>query len=154
MPSAIDQGLGLLIWSPLAGGLLSGKYRRGQDAPAGSRLASDWDETPIHDEDGLYDTIDVLVEVAAARGVSPAQVALAWLLERPGVTSVIVGARTDEQLADNLAAAALSLSAEESARLAAVSRPPLIYPFWHQRKTASDRLGEADLSLIGPYLDG
>ena len=153
VPSAIDQGLGLLVWSPLAGGLLSGKYRRGENAPPGSRHATDWDEPPIYDEDKLYDTIEVLVEVAEGRGVSPAQVALAWLLGRPGVTSVIVGARTDEQLADNLGAAALSLSAEESERLEAVSRPPLIYPFWHQRSTASDRLSEADLSLIGPSLD-
>ena len=102
----------------------------------------------------MYDTIDAVVEVAEGRGVSPAQVALAWLLGRPGVTSVIVGARTDEQLADNLAAADLSLSADEIARLEAVSRPPLIYPFWHQRDSASDRLGEADLSLIAPYLEG
>ena len=153
VPSAIDQGLGLLIWSPLAGGLLSGKYRRGQDAPPGSRHAADWDEPPIYDEDKLYDTIDVVVEIAEARGVSPARVALAWLLGRPGVTSVVVGARTDEQLADNLAATELSLSAEEVARLEAISRPPLIYPFWHQRKTASDRLGAADLSLLAPYLD-
>jgi diketogulonate reductase-like aldo/keto reductase len=81
-------------------------------------------------------------------------VALAWLLGRPAVTSVIVGARTDEQLADNLAAASLELSAEEQARLEEVSRPPLIYPFWHQANTASDRLGEADLSLLAPYLRG
>ena len=154
VPSAIDQGLGLLIWSPLAGGLLSGKYRRGQDAPPGSRHASEWNEPPIYDEDKLYDTIEAVVEVAEARGVSPAQVALAWLLERPGITSVIVGARTDDQLADNLAAASLSLSADETARLDAVSRPPLIYPFWHQRDTANDRLGEADLSLIAPYMEG
>jgi aryl-alcohol dehydrogenase-like predicted oxidoreductase len=152
VPSAIDQGLGLLVWSPLAGGLLSGKYRRGENAPPGSRHATDWDEPPIYDEDKLYDTIEVLVEVAEGRGTSPAQVALAWLLGRPGITSVIIGARTDEQLADNLGAAALSLSAEESERLEAVSRPPLIYPFWHQRSTASDRLSEADLSLIGPSL--
>jgi aryl-alcohol dehydrogenase-like predicted oxidoreductase len=153
VPSAIDQGLGLLVWSPLAGGLLSGKYRRGENAPPGSRHATDWDEPPIYDEDKLYDTIEVLVEVAEGRGTSPAQVALAWLLGRPGITSVIIGARTDEQLADNLGAAALSLSAEELERLEAVSRPPLIYPFWHQRSTASDRLSEADLSLIGPFLD-
>ena len=152
VPSAIDQGLGLLIWSPLAGGLLSGKYRRGQDAPAGTRRAAEWTEPPIYDEDKLYDTIEAVVEVAEGRGVSPAQVALAWLLERPGITSVIVGARTDDQLADNLAAATLSLSAEETALLEAVSRPPLIYPFWHQRASASDRLSAADLSLIGPYL--
>lgn len=151
VPSAIDQGLGLLIWSPLAGGLLTGKYRRGQGAPPGSRRAADWDEPPIYDEDKLYDTIEVLVEIAEDRGVSPAQVALAWLLRRPGVTTVIVGARTDEQLADNLAAAELTLRAEEVGRLERVSRPPLIYPFWHQRDTASDRLGIADLSLIMPH---
>jgi aryl-alcohol dehydrogenase-like predicted oxidoreductase len=153
VPSAIDQGLGLLIWSPLAGGLLSGKYRRGQDAPEGTRRAAQWTEPPVYDEDKMYDTIEALVEVADGRGVSPAQVALAWLLERPGVTTVIVGARTDEQLADNLAAASLALSAEETALLEAVSRPPLVYPFWHQRDTASDRLGEADLSLIASYIE-
>jgi aryl-alcohol dehydrogenase-like predicted oxidoreductase len=154
VPSALDQGLGLLIWSPLAGGLLSGKYRRGQPPPPGSRHASEWDEPPVYDEAKLYDTVEVLVETAEQHGVSPARVALAWLLARPGITSVIVGARTDEQLADNLAAADLELSEDEVERLEAVSRPPLIYPFWHQRKTASDRLSAADLSLIGPYLAG
>jgi aryl-alcohol dehydrogenase-like predicted oxidoreductase len=151
VPSAVDQGLGLLIWSPLAGGLLAGKYRRGQPAPAGSRHAGEWNEPPIYDEDKLYDTIDMLVEIASEYGVSAAQIALAWLLRRPGVTSVIVGARTDEQLADNLAAANLELAPDDAARLEQVSRPTLIYPFWHQRNTASDRLGPADLSLLGPY---
>ena len=154
LPIAIDQGLGVLVWSPLAGGLLSGKYRRGAPGPEGSRLLSGWDEPPVRDQDKLYDIVDVLVEVAAARGASPAQVALAWLLERPAVTSVIVGARTSEQLTDNLGAAALSLTADELARLEQVSRPPLLYPYWHQAKTAADRLGPADLSLLGPHLDG
>ncbi len=152
VPSAIDQGLGLLIWSPLAGGLLSGKYRRNQPPPEGSRLAGEWSEPPVYDEDKLYDTVDVLVEIAQAHGVSPARVALAWLLTRPGVSTVIVGARTDEQLADNLAAAELKLSQDEISRLEAVSRPPLIYPHWHQRASASDRLSSADLSLLKPFL--
>jgi aryl-alcohol dehydrogenase-like predicted oxidoreductase len=150
VPSALDQGLGLLIWSPLAGGLLSGKYRRDQPAPAGSRHATDWDEPPVYDEDKLWDTVDALIEVAEEHGVSAAQVALAWLLRRPAVTSLIVGARTEEQLRDNLAAINLQLSAEEHQRLERVSRPTLIYPFWHQRKTAADRLGIGDLSLITP----
>jgi aryl-alcohol dehydrogenase-like predicted oxidoreductase len=154
VPAALDQGLGVLIWSPLAGGLLSGKYRRGQAPPEGARQASEWQEPPVYDEDKLYDTIEVLVDVAEGRGVSAAQVALAWLLARPGITSVIIGARTDEQLADNLAAATLELSPEEQARLEAVSRPPLIYPFWHQRASAGDRLSGADLSLIAPHLEG
>jgi aryl-alcohol dehydrogenase-like predicted oxidoreductase len=153
LPLAVDQGLGTLVWSPLAGGLLSGKYRRGLDAPEGSRHVTDWDEPPVYDEDKLYDTIDVLVEVAEDRGVSAAQVALAWLLDRPSISSVIVGARTDAQLADNLKAAELTLSDDESSRLEKVSRPPLLYPYWHQRKTASDRLSEADLALLAPHLD-
>jgi aryl-alcohol dehydrogenase-like predicted oxidoreductase len=152
VPSALDQGLGLLIWSPLAGGLLTGKYRRGQAPPPGTRHAGEWDEPPVYDEDKLYDTIEVLVETAKNHDASPARVALAWLLTRPGITTVIVGARTGEQLADNLAAAELDLSQEETARLEAVSRPPLIYPFWHQGKTAGDRLSPADLSLLGPHL--
>jgi len=94
----------------------------------------------------------VLVEIAEAHGVSAAQVALAWLMARPGVSTVIVGARTEEQLSDNLAAADLTLTGEEHARLEQVSRPRLIYPFWHQMQSASERLGAGDLSLIGPYL--
>jgi aryl-alcohol dehydrogenase-like predicted oxidoreductase len=154
VPSAIDQGLGLLIWSPLAGGLLTGKYRRGEPAPAGSRHAGQWREPPIYDEAKLYDTIDVLVEIADGQGVAPAAVALAWLLARPGVSTVIVGARSEEQLAANLSAAALQLSADEHARLEEVSRPNLIYPFWHHRAAASDRLSAADLSLLAPHLRG
>ena len=152
VPLAVDQGVGILVWSPLAGGLLSGKFRRGQEGPEGSRALSDWGEPPVRDREQLYDTIEVLVEIAEGHGVSAAQVALAWLLGRPGVVSLIVGARTDEQLADNLAAAELQLSDDERARLEEVSRPPLIYPHWHQAKTASDRLGPADLALLEPYL--
>jgi aryl-alcohol dehydrogenase-like predicted oxidoreductase len=152
VPSAIDQGLGLLLWSPLAGGLLSGKYRRNQPPPPGSRLAGEWSEPPVYDEDKLYDTVDVLTEIGAAHNVSPARVAIAWLLQRPGVSSVIIAARTEEQLADNLAAIDLELTPEEHARLEEVSRPPLIYPFWHHAASANDRLSRADLSLISPHL--
>ena len=152
VPAAIDQGVGILVWSPLAGGLLSGKYRRGQEGPAGARHLTDWNEPPVRDEAQLYDVVDALVEIGEAHGVSAAQVALAWLLGRPGVTSVVIGARTDEQLADNLGAADLRLSGDERARLDALSAPPLLYPFWHQAATASDRLGPADLSLLGPHV--
>ena len=152
VPLAVDQGIGILVWSPLAGGLLSGKFRRGQEGPAGTRALSDWGEPPVRDPEQLYDTIEVLVEIGEGHGVSAAQVALAWLLERPGVVSLIIGARPDEQLADNLAAAELKLSDAERARLEEVSRPPINYPPWHQAKTARDRLGPADLALLEPYL--
>ncbi|MCW2864406.1 MAG: aldo/keto reductase [Actinoallomurus sp.] len=152
VPAAIDQGLGILVWSPLAGGLLSGKYRRGQTPPEGSRQLTDWNEPPVYDQDKLYDTIEVLVQIADGHGVSAAQVALAWLLGRPAVTSLVIGARTTEQLADNLAAAELTLSEEERARLDEVSAMPLNYPYWHQANTAQDRLSPADLSLLGPHI--
>jgi aryl-alcohol dehydrogenase-like predicted oxidoreductase len=152
VPVSLDQGLGILVWSPLAGGLLSGKYRRGEQGPEGSRHLTDWNEPPVRDEEALYDIIEALVEIAEEHGGSPAQVALAWLLGRPGVASVVVGARTDEQLADNLGAADRVLGDDERARLDELSAPPLLYPYWHQAKTANDRLGAADLTLLGAHV--
>jgi aryl-alcohol dehydrogenase-like predicted oxidoreductase len=152
VPVALDQGLGILVWSPLAGGLLSGKYRRGEQGPEGSRHLTDWNEPPVRNEDQVYDIVDALVEIAEEHGASPAQVALAWTLGRPGVASLVIGARTDEQLADNLGAADLVLGDEERARLDELSAPPLLYPYWHQAKTASDRLCEADLTLLGAHI--
>ena len=152
VPLAVDQGLGILVWSPIAGGLLSGKYRRGQQAPAGSRHLTDWDEPPVYDQDKLYDTIEKLVEIADAHGVSAAQVALAYTMGKPGVTTLIVGARTEEQLADNLAAADLTLSDDERVALDDVSAQPLPYPHWHQAKTSGDRLSPADLTLLARHL--
>ncbi|WP_067500729.1 aldo/keto reductase [Actinoplanes sp. TFC3] len=152
IPAAVDQGLGVLVWSPLAGGLLSGKYRRNQQPPAGSRQLSEWNEPPVYDQDKLYDTVEVLVSIGQDRGVSAAQVALAYLLGRPAVTTLVIGARTAEQLTDNLAAAELKLSDEERQRLDEVSAPALLYPYWHQARTAGDRLSPADLTLLGPHL--
>ncbi|MFB2550831.1 aldo/keto reductase [Ensifer soli] len=152
IPISLDQGLGILVWSPLAAGLLSGKHRRNQKAPEGSRQLAGWTEPPIRDENRLWNIVDVLVEIAEAKGVSAAQVALAWTLGRKGVTSVIIGGRTEQQFHDNLAAADLRLSDDERARLDAVSLPPVLYPYWHQKNTVADRLGEADLSLLGPHL--
>jgi aryl-alcohol dehydrogenase-like predicted oxidoreductase len=152
IPLAVDQGLGVLVWSPLAGGLLTGKYRRDHEAPAGSRQLTDWNEPPVYDQEGLYDIVEILVGIGEERGVSAAQVALAYILGKPAITSLVIGARTAEQLADNLAAASLSLTDAERARLDKASAPPLIYPYWHQANTASDRLSAADLTLLGPYI--
>jgi aryl-alcohol dehydrogenase-like predicted oxidoreductase len=155
VPLAVDQGLGILVWSPLAGGLLSGKYRRDGSPESGTRQVSGtWNEPPVRTREKLYDTVEILVDIAGAHGASPAQVALAWLLGRPAVTSVIIGARTDEQLLDNLGGASLLLSADERAALDKVSAPELIYPYWHQLNTAADRLGPADLALLAQYLPG
>jgi aryl-alcohol dehydrogenase-like predicted oxidoreductase len=142
VPVSLDQGLGILVWSPLAGGWLSGKYRRGQRTSEGRQLSGPFsDEPPVRDENKLYDTIEVVVEIANLHGVSPAQISLAYLLRKPEVTGVIIGARKDEQLRDNLGAASVELTDDEFEQLDKVSRPWLIYPHWHQAKIATDRMG-------------
>ena len=128
-PIAVAEGVGILVWSPLAGGLLSGKY--GPDQASARQLAG-WSEPPIRDVDRLWRIVDALKEIGAARGVSAAQVALAWLLGRPGVVSLVIGGRNAEQFRDSLAAADLRLAADERARLDEVSAPPVLYPYWHQ----------------------
>jgi aryl-alcohol dehydrogenase-like predicted oxidoreductase len=148
VPASVAEGLGILVWSPLAGGLLSGKYRRGVEPPAGSRHLTEWNEPPVRDPEQLHDTVDVLVAVAEELATTPAAVALAWLLARPAVSSLVIGARTEEQLSANLAAADLELSDEQTARLQAVSAPALLYPYWHQRQTVYERLSPADLTLL------
>ena len=153
MPAALDLGLGTLVWSPLAGGLLSGKYRRGATPEGMARhVVGEWREPPIYDEDRLYDTVDAIVEIAATRGIAPSQVALAWLLGRPGVTSLVIGARTHEQLIVSLGAVDVQLTAAEADALERVSRTPLPYPLWHQAEYASDRLSAADESALKPHL--
>ena len=152
VPLGLDQGVSILVWSPLAGGWLSGKYTR-DTAPDSGRHVSGFKEPPIHDWDHLWNIVDVVNEVAAAHGVSGAQVALAWLLQRPLVASVIVGGRNLAQFEDNLKAADLKLTADDVAKLDKVSQPPLLYPYWHQSWTASDRFGAADLALHAPYLE-
>jgi aryl-alcohol dehydrogenase-like predicted oxidoreductase len=151
VPLSLDQGLGIMVWSPLAGGLLTGKYRRGQDTPKGTRQVDDrWNEPPIRDREHLYDVVEVLVQVAEGRGVSPSQVAIAYLLRKQGITSVVIGARTEEQLRDNLAAAELVLTEDEWNVLEQVSAPYLIYPHWHQLDNASERFGAPELALHKP----
>jgi aryl-alcohol dehydrogenase-like predicted oxidoreductase len=136
VPMLESEGLGLLVWSPLAGGLLSGKYGRNQAGEAGSRRTS-FDFPPVHRE-RAFDSIDVMREIAGARGVSVAQVALAWLLHQPRVTSVIIGAKREDQLADNIGATSVALTAAELQRLGDVSRLPAEYPGW-----MLERQGEA-----------
>ncbi len=134
----LDQRIGIMAWSPLQFGLLSGKFRRGQARPAESRLNS-LDAPGTVEEDRLYRIVDALAEIAGGREVSVAQVALNWVMRKPGVDTVIIGARNEEQLRDNLAAATWSLSEAEVEALDAASARPLPYPYWHQQKFAGDR---------------
>ncbi len=128
IPMLRSEGVGLMVWSPLAGGLLSGKYAKDAKGEAGSRR-SNFDFPPVDRPRGDA-CIEAMRPIAQAHGVSVAQVALAWLLHQPQVTSVIVGAKRPEQLADNLGAAKLVLSAAELAQLDTVSRLPAEYPGW------------------------
>jgi aryl-alcohol dehydrogenase-like predicted oxidoreductase len=128
VPLLQDQQLGLLVWSPLAGGLLAGKFYRDGEGPADARRAS-FDFPPVNRE-RAFNILDVLREMAVEREVSVAQLALSWLLHQPVVTSVIIGAKDDVQLADNLGAPAVQLTADELTRLAEVSALPPEYPGW------------------------
>ncbi|MEH2202742.1 MAG: aldo/keto reductase [Nostoc sp.] len=140
IPLGLDQGVGILVWSPLAFGFLSGKYRRGQPSPVGTRRAKIDDIGTVSDVEKGYDIVEVLHEVANNRGVSVAQVALNWLLRQSGITSVIIGARNEQQLRDNLGAAQWELTLEEVNRLNQVSAIAPIYPYWHQRKFGAERI--------------
>jgi aryl-alcohol dehydrogenase-like predicted oxidoreductase len=128
IPMLASEGVGLMVWSPLAGGLLSGKFARDQKGQEGSRRTT-FDFPPVN-RDRAYDCIDAMLPIAQARGVSVAQVALAWLLHQPQVTTVIVGAKRPEQLADNLAATQVTLNADELRALDEVSQLPAEYPGW------------------------
>lgn len=138
VPCGLDQRIGIMAWSPLQGGLLTGKFRRGAARPEESRLNT-LEPAGTIDEERLYRIVDALAEIAAHRGVSISQVALNWVMCKPGVDTVIIGARNQRQLADNLAAATWSLTGAEVERLDEVSALPLPYPYWHQRKFAGDR---------------
>ena len=127
-----------MAWSPLHAGLLSGKFRRDAPRPSVSRL-NELDVPGTVDFDRLYRIVDTLTDVARARAVTPAQVALNWVMNKPGVDTVIVGARDEAQLRDNLAAAAFRLSAEDMTLLDEVSALPEPYPMWHQHKFGIER---------------
>ncbi|MGA2737608.1 MAG: aldo/keto reductase [Bryobacteraceae bacterium] len=136
--AGVDQRIGIMAWSPLQGGLLSGKFRRGQGKPEESRLNT-LDASGTIDQERLYRIVDAMAGIAAQRGVSISQAALNWVMRKPGVDTVVVGARNEAQLRDNLAAANWTLSNAEVESLDEVSALPLPYPYWHQQKFAGDR---------------
>ena len=154
LPLSVDQGLGVMVWSPLAAGLLTGKHDRDAFAE-GSRQRAGWTEPPVRDWNRLWRIVDVLRDVAEARGTTPAAVALAWLLRRPAVATLVVGGRTKDQFAQTLAACDVALTDADMERLGKVSRPPLIYPHWHQHQFCGPRMSPADRALHdGQRVDG
>jgi len=134
MPLGLDQGVGAVVWSPLGWGRLTGKIRRGQPKPASSRLNTQVviDKGPPVDDEHLYTVVDALDVVAKETGKSVPQVALNWLLQRPTVSTLIIGARNEQQLCDNLGAVGWNLTKEQVAKLDAASARTKAYPYWHQ----------------------
>jgi aryl-alcohol dehydrogenase-like predicted oxidoreductase len=134
MPLALDQKVGTMVWSPLGWGRLTGKIRRNEPLPEVSRLHKTADFGPPVNNDYLYDVVDVLDEIAKETGKTIPQISLNWLLQRPSVSNVVIGARNEEQLKQNLGAVGWCLSEDQIARLDAVSEPTPAYPYWHQRQ--------------------
>lgn len=134
MPLGLDQGVGAVVWSPLGWGRLTGKIRRGHPLPAGSRLHETSAYAPPVDEERLYHIVDALHDIAAETGKTVPQIALNWLLQRPTVSTILIGARNDEQLRQNLGALGWNLTREQAARLdaaSAVTPPYPYYPYWN-----------------------
>jgi aryl-alcohol dehydrogenase-like predicted oxidoreductase len=136
MPLAIDQKVGAIVWSPLAAGKLGGRYRRDKLVPGDGRVAQGGSPVPAHaiDDELLYNIVDAMDVIAAETNKTVAQVALNWLLQRPTVSSIIIGARTEQQLRQNIEATGWNLTTDQVKILDAASEVPTIYPYWHQRQ--------------------
>ena len=134
MPLGIDQNVGTIVWSPLSSGRLSGKYRRNQPLPADSRVQQGGGHGPALNEERLYTIVDALDEVAEETGKSVAQISLNWLLLRPTVSNIVIGARNEEQLTQNLEATGWNLTIDQVKKLDDASKSEPIYPYWHQQQ--------------------
>jgi aryl-alcohol dehydrogenase-like predicted oxidoreductase len=139
VPLSLDQKLGILPWSPLGGGFLTGKYRRGKPRPEGARRTDPTNQFLQYDEEKGFEIVDELEKIAGSHRATITQAALNYLLRKPGVTSVIIGARTKEQLTDNLKTTDWEMTPEEVARLDELSRPPRVYPYWMLERLSQDR---------------
>jgi aryl-alcohol dehydrogenase-like predicted oxidoreductase len=141
MPLAVEQGVGAVVWSPLGWGRLGGKLRRGQPLPKDSRLQSQLvvDKGPPVPDEHVFNIVDAIDAIAKETGKTNAQIALNWLLQRPSISTLIVGARNEEQLRQNLGAVGWKLTPAQIAKLDAASAVTLPYPYWHQRGTFADR---------------
>ncbi|MFF4365387.1 aldo/keto reductase [Streptomyces sp. NPDC001594] len=147
LPLGLDQGLGAIVWSPLGWGRLTGKIRRGRPLPAGSRLHDTADYGPPVEDEHLYRVVDALTEIEEETGKAVPQIALRWLLQRPTVSSVIIGARNEEQLRQNLGALDWTLTADQMARLDAASHRPAPYPYFpYERQEGFARLNPSALA--------
>jgi aryl-alcohol dehydrogenase-like predicted oxidoreductase len=148
LPAGRELGLSAMIWSPLGQGLFNGRIDRDHPPEAGTRQGSTWTEPHVTDRERLYRVIDAVRDVANESARSVAQVALAWVRDRPNVDTLVLGARSEAQLAENLASSELVLSPEQARRIEAAGRPAAIYPLWHRAQTAMDRPTPAEAGYL------
>jgi aryl-alcohol dehydrogenase-like predicted oxidoreductase len=139
VPLCLDQKLGILTWSPLGGGFLTGKYRRGKIRPTGARRSDPTDQFLQYDENKGFDIVDDLERIANNHNATITQAALNYLLRKPGVSSVITGARNKEQIADTIKTTDWEMTPEEVRRLDELSNPPRVYPYWMLEGQLHDR---------------
>ncbi len=152
IPAGEELGVSSMIWSPLGQGVLTGKVDRDKKAPAGTRQGTEgWSEPWLMSKERLYSVIDVLKEIAAERGETVAQIALAWVKDRPGVGPVVLGARNESQLREDLAAISIELTREQHDRIEAAARPAPIYPYWHRAMHATDRATPSEKGYLQGY---
>jgi aryl-alcohol dehydrogenase-like predicted oxidoreductase len=154
LPAGHELGVSSMIWSPLGQGLLTGKLERGRMPPAGTRQGSEtWAEPWVMDEARLHRVNEVLKEVALQHNATIAQIALAWVKNRPNVGPIVIGARNEQQLRENLGAASIKLTQEQHDRIEVIGRPAPIYPYWHRAMHATERATPAEADYLQRHLE-
>lgn len=151
LPAGAELGIGSMIWSPLGEGLLTGKISREKRAPENTRQGGGWPEPWVMNEERLYNVIDALQEVADNRDATVPQIALAWVRERPNVGPVVIAARNEDQLRENIQSFEIELSADEQAKIEATARPEPIYPFWHRAMNATRKGSPSEVTYLEGY---
>lgn len=151
LPAGTELGVGSMIWSPLGEGLLNGKIGRNKKAPDNTRQGAGWPEPWVQDQERLYDVIDVLEEVAANHNASVPQIAYAWVRDRPNVGPIVIAARNEEQLKENIASYNIQLSAEEHDRIESAARPAPIYPNWHRAMNSMELGSPSEMAYLNGY---
>ncbi|WP_411843393.1 aldo/keto reductase [Salinicoccus sp. HZC-1] len=151
LPAGGELGVGNMIWSPLGEGLLNGKIDRNNDAPPGTRQGEDWPEPWVMDNERLYDVIDALKEVAENRNATVPQIALAWTKDRPNVGPVVIAARNETQLRENIASYQINLTQAEHDRIESAARPEPFYPLWHRTMSSFDKASPSEMAYLEAY---
>ncbi|MGI2329320.1 aldo/keto reductase [Planococcus sp. YIM B11945] len=151
LPAGKELGIGSMIWSPLGEGLLNGKIGRGKQAPENTRQGAGWPEPWVQNQERLYQVIDALEEVAANHNASVPQIAYAWVRDRPNVGPIVIAARNEKQLKENIASFEIKLTAEEQDRIELAARPVPIYPLWHRAMSAPDMASPSEIAYLKGY---